>query len=144
MENLDLPLTLEDRDEWGDAVGNVKHRQLLASYCPLQNITPQVCTQKNTNLYLLYVLFVHLFACRARSKTDLKNYGNLKCRFPLQHFFFVWQHYPSMLLTTYREDPRIPLAGVLKYTDLLKKAIGTHISSNPKPGMSTLHILSHP
>uniref|UniRef100_A0A3P9KTB9 Prolyl endopeptidase n=1 Tax=Oryzias latipes TaxID=8090 RepID=A0A3P9KTB9_ORYLA len=83
MENLDLPLTLEDRDEWGDAVGNVKHRQLLASYCPLQNITPQ--------------------------------------------------HYPSMLLTTYREDPRIPLAGVLKYTDLLKKAIGTHISSNPKP-----------
>lgn len=88
MENLDLPLTLEDRDEWGDAVGNVKHRQLLASYCPLQNITPQVCTQKNTNLFLLYVLFVHLFACRARSKTDLKNYGNLKCRFPLQHFFF--------------------------------------------------------
>nr|XP_015800107.2 prolyl endopeptidase-like isoform X2 [Nothobranchius furzeri] len=41
MEDPSLPLTLEDRDEWGDPVGNVKHRHIIASYCPLHNITPQ-------------------------------------------------------------------------------------------------------
>ncbi|KAF6721473.1 Prolyl endopeptidase-like [Oryzias melastigma] len=80
MENLELSLTLDDRDEWGDAV---RHRQVLASYCPLNNIIPQ--------------------------------------------------RYPSMLLTAYSGDPRIPLAGVLKYTHLLKKAVHTHMSSKPKP-----------
>uniref|UniRef100_A0A3B3C0E2 Prolyl endopeptidase n=1 Tax=Oryzias melastigma TaxID=30732 RepID=A0A3B3C0E2_ORYME len=80
MENLELSLTLDDRDEWGDAV---RHRQVLASYCPLNNI--------------------------------------------------ITQRYPSMLLTAYSGDPRIPLAGVLKYTHLLKKAVHTHMSSKPKP-----------
>lgn len=47
-----------------------------------------------------------------------------------------------MLLTAYSGDPRIPLAGVLKYTHLLKKAVHTHMSSKPKPGTSTLHIVS--
>ncbi|XP_072246795.1 prolyl endopeptidase-like isoform X2 [Leuresthes tenuis] len=82
MEDPSLPLTLEDRDEWGDPVGNPKHRHSITSYCPLYNITPQ--------------------------------------------------HYPSMLLTAYSGDPRIPLAGVLKYTGCLKKAILTHHSMEPK------------
>ncbi|KAM4592194.1 prolyl endopeptidase-like isoform 2-T2 [Odontesthes bonariensis] len=81
MEDPSLPLTLEDRDEWGDPVGNPKHKQSIISYCPLYNITPQ---------------------------------------------------YPSMLLTAYSGDPRIPLAGVLKYTGCLKKAILTHHSMEPK------------
>ncbi|XP_047458663.1 prolyl endopeptidase-like [Mugil cephalus] len=78
MENPNLPLTLEDRDEWGDPLGNPKHRHVISSYCPLHNITPQ--------------------------------------------------HYPSMLLTAYSGDARVPLAGVLKYTQQLKKAIHTHFS----------------
>ena len=47
------------------------------------------------------------------------------------------QHYPSMLLTAYSGDPRIPLAGVLKYTGCLKKAILTHHSMEPKSGTCT-------
>ncbi|KAK2921679.1 prolyl endopeptidase-like [Channa argus] len=82
MEDPNLPLTLEDREEWGDPVGNPEHRLAIASYCPLHNITPQ--------------------------------------------------DYPSMLLTAYSGDARVPVAGVLRYTEQLKKAITTHFSSNPK------------
>lgn len=42
MENTSMPLTIEDREEWGDPVGNAAHRLAIVSYCPLQNITPQV------------------------------------------------------------------------------------------------------
>lgn len=56
MENPSLPLTLEDREEWGDPVANPQHRLTLSSYCPLSNITPQVRgrehVQKNTALPL--------------------------------------------------------------------------------------------
>ncbi|XP_015233660.1 PREDICTED: prolyl endopeptidase-like [Cyprinodon variegatus] len=80
MEKPSLPL--EDRDEWGDPVGNLSHRHIIASYCPLHNITPQL--------------------------------------------------YPSMLLTAYSGDPRVPLEGVLRYTKLVKKAIRSHISTTSK------------
>ncbi|KAM4607434.1 prolyl endopeptidase-like [Polymixia lowei] len=38
------------------------------------------------------------------------------------------QCYPSMLLTAYSGDARVPLPGVLKYTERLKNAIHTHFS----------------
>ncbi|XP_035519595.1 prolyl endopeptidase-like [Morone saxatilis] len=82
MEDPSLPLTLEDREEWGDPVGNPKHRLTVSSYCPLHNITPQC--------------------------------------------------YPSILLTAYSGDTRVPLAGVLKYTEQLKNAIHTYITMKPK------------
>ncbi|XP_068184337.1 prolyl endopeptidase-like [Antennarius striatus] len=41
MEDPCLPLTLEDREEWGDPVGHPNHRLTISSYCPLHNITPQ-------------------------------------------------------------------------------------------------------
>ncbi|KAM7385362.1 hypothetical protein PAMP_001449 [Pampus punctatissimus] len=82
MEDPSLPLTLEDREEWGDPLGNPKHRHSIASYCPFHNITPQ--------------------------------------------------RYPSMLLTAYSNDTRVPLAGVLKYTEQIKKAIITHLAINSK------------
>uniref|UniRef100_A0A673BAS0 Prolyl endopeptidase n=1 Tax=Sphaeramia orbicularis TaxID=375764 RepID=A0A673BAS0_9TELE len=41
MEDPNLPLTLEDREEWGDPVGNPSHRRAISSYCPVHNITPQ-------------------------------------------------------------------------------------------------------
>ncbi|XP_059215020.1 prolyl endopeptidase-like isoform X2 [Centropristis striata] len=82
MEDPSLPLTLEDREEWGDPVGNPKHRLTISSYCPLHNITPQ--------------------------------------------------RYPSFLLTAYNCDARVPLAGVLKYTEQLKNAIHTHLTMKPK------------
>ncbi|XP_047206992.1 prolyl endopeptidase-like isoform X2 [Girardinichthys multiradiatus] len=84
MEKPNLPLTLEDREEWGDPVGNLNHRHIIASYCPLHNITPQ--------------------------------------------------HYPSMLLTAYSGDPRVPLEGVLKYAKFIKKAIHAHFSMKPNAG----------
>ncbi|XP_068565515.1 prolyl endopeptidase-like isoform X1 [Cebidichthys violaceus] len=82
MEDPSLPLTLEDREEWGNPVGNPKHRLTISSYCPLHNITPQC--------------------------------------------------YPSILLTAYSGDRRVPLAGVLRYTEQLKNAIHTHISMKPE------------
>lgn len=42
MEDPSLPLTLEDREEWGDPTDNPEHRLTISSYCPLNNITPQV------------------------------------------------------------------------------------------------------
>ncbi|CAB1460271.1 unnamed protein product [Pleuronectes platessa] len=84
MEDPSLPLTLEDREEWGDPLGNPRHRLSISSYCPLHNITPQC--------------------------------------------------YPSMLLTAYSSDARVPLAGVLKYTEQLRKVIHTHFTTDPKSG----------
>uniref|UniRef100_A0A3B5M0V2 Prolyl endopeptidase n=1 Tax=Xiphophorus couchianus TaxID=32473 RepID=A0A3B5M0V2_9TELE len=51
MEKADLPLTVEDRDEWGDAVGNLHHRHIIASYCPLHNITPQCYSSMLLTVY---------------------------------------------------------------------------------------------
>ncbi|XP_022054528.2 prolyl endopeptidase-like [Acanthochromis polyacanthus] len=82
MQDPSLPLTLEDRDEWGDPVGNPKHRHIITSYCPFHNITPQ--------------------------------------------------RYPSMLLTAYSGDARVPLAGIIKYAEKLKTVIHTHLSMQPK------------
>lgn len=47
------------------------------------------------------------------------------------------QLYPSMLITAYSEDSRVPLAGVLKYVEKLKKAIQTHTSKLDVNGQST-------
>ncbi|XP_074501609.1 prolyl endopeptidase-like isoform X2 [Sebastes fasciatus] len=84
MEDPSLPLTVEDREEWGNPVENPKHRLTISSYCPLHNITPQC--------------------------------------------------YPSILLTAYSGDARVPLAGVLKYTEQLKNAIHTHFTMTSKSG----------
>ncbi|KAM8851590.1 prolyl endopeptidase-like isoform 1-T1 [Synchiropus picturatus] len=81
MEDPDLPLTIEDREEWGDPLKNPQHRQAILSYCPLHNIAPQC--------------------------------------------------YPSMLVTAFRGDTRVPLAGVLKYTQRIKEAVDTHFSRQP-------------
>ncbi|XP_059928859.1 prolyl endopeptidase-like isoform X1 [Gadus macrocephalus] len=35
------PLTVEEREEWGDPTADPQHRLAIASYCPLHNITPQ-------------------------------------------------------------------------------------------------------
>lgn len=41
LEDSSLPLTIEDREEWGDIVANPAHRLAISKYCPLHNITPQ-------------------------------------------------------------------------------------------------------
>ncbi|CAF97079.1 unnamed protein product [Tetraodon nigroviridis] len=83
MEDPSLPLTVEDREEWGDPVTHPQHRLSISSYCPVHNITPQL--------------------------------------------------YPSILLTAYRDDSRIPLAGVLRYTKWLKSAIEAYSTEALKP-----------
>ncbi|XP_056148262.1 prolyl endopeptidase-like [Lampris incognitus] len=81
MEDPGLPLTVEEREEWGDPLADPQHRLNITSYCPLHNITPQL--------------------------------------------------YPSVLLTAYRGDARVPLSGIVKYTEKLNKAIQTHFSTHP-------------
>lgn len=39
-----------------------------------------------------------------------------------------------MLLTAYSSDARVPLAGVLRYTEELRKAVHTHFSMQPNSG----------
>lgn len=72
MQDPSLPLTIEERGEWGDPLMR-EHRDNIASYCPCHNIIPQL--------------------------------------------------YPSTLITAYSEDRRVPLSGVMKYVQRLKKAI---------------------
>ncbi|MCI4376602.1 hypothetical protein PGIGA_G00190240 [Pangasianodon gigas] len=79
MQDSSLPLTVEERGEWGDPLAYTQDWDNIASYCPCHNITPQL--------------------------------------------------YPSMLITAYSEDSRVPLVGVLKYVEKLKKAIQTHTSN---------------
>ena len=47
-----------------------------------------------------------------------------------------------MLLTAYSGDSRVPLAGVLKYTEQLKNAIHTHFTVQPKSG-TCIYTLSY-
>ncbi|XP_010887078.1 prolyl endopeptidase-like isoform X1 [Esox lucius] len=82
MQEPGLPLTLEERGEWGDPLADPRHRDAIASYCPVHNITPQL--------------------------------------------------YPSMLLTAYRGDSRVPLAGVMRYVERLREAIHTHLNGHPE------------
>lgn len=72
MQDPSLPLTVEERGEWGDPLIR-EHRDNIASYCPCHNIIPQL--------------------------------------------------YPPILITAYSEDRRVPLSGVMKYVERLKKAI---------------------
>ncbi|KAM3855537.1 prolyl endopeptidase-like isoform 2-T2 [Vipera latastei] len=37
-----LPLTIEEQEEWGDPVGDEACKEYIKSYCPYQNIKPQV------------------------------------------------------------------------------------------------------
>ncbi|XP_072533824.1 prolyl endopeptidase-like [Salminus brasiliensis] len=76
MQDPSLPLTIEERGEWGDPLKDPQDWDNIASYCPCHNIAPQL--------------------------------------------------YPSMLITAYSGDGRVPLSGVLKYVERLKKAIQTH------------------
>ncbi|XP_065153048.1 prolyl endopeptidase-like isoform X1 [Paramisgurnus dabryanus] len=78
MQDPSLPLTIEERGEWGDPLLSPEHRDNIASYCPCHNITPQL--------------------------------------------------YPSMLITAYSEDRRVPLSGVMNYVERLKKAINVYTS----------------
>ncbi|KAK1791515.1 hypothetical protein P4O66_013517, partial [Electrophorus voltai] len=75
-----LPLTVEERGEWGDPLADPQQRDNIASYCPCHNITPQL--------------------------------------------------YPSVLITAYSGDSRVPFSGVLKYVERLKRAVQTHASSH--------------
>ncbi|XP_053358134.1 prolyl endopeptidase-like isoform X1 [Clarias gariepinus] len=84
MQDSSLPLTIEERGEWGDPLADPQDRDNIASYCPCHNITPQL--------------------------------------------------YPPMLITAYSEDSRVPLSGVLKYVEKLKKAIQTHTSHHSMKG----------
>lgn len=46
MQDPSLPLTIEDRGEWGDPLADTHQRDTVASYCPCHNIKPQVsCLQ---------------------------------------------------------------------------------------------------
>ncbi|KAG5266394.1 hypothetical protein AALO_G00231540 [Alosa alosa] len=91
MQDPSLPLTVEERGEWGDPLSSPQHRDNIATYCPCCNITPQ--------------------------------------------------RYPSMLITAYREDCRVPVSGVEKYVARLRAAVDTHSSvSMPKPEPDT-HII---
>ncbi|XP_048126247.1 LOW QUALITY PROTEIN: prolyl endopeptidase-like [Alosa alosa] len=83
MQDPSLPLTVEERGEWGDPLSSPQHRDNIATYCPCCNITPQ--------------------------------------------------RYPSMLITAYREDCRVPVSGVEKYVARLRAAVDTHSSVKPEP-----------
>ncbi|KAJ8250647.1 hypothetical protein COCON_G00225690 [Conger conger] len=79
-----LPLTIEERGEWGDPLTEPRHWDDIASYCPCHNITPQL--------------------------------------------------YPSMLITAYEADRRVPLAGVRRYVQKLTTATRVHMDRHSASG----------
>ncbi|KAL4641196.1 prolyl endopeptidase-like isoform X2 [Arapaima gigas] len=76
MQDPTLPLTIEDRGEWGDPLADPQQKDYIASYCPRQNIRPQ--------------------------------------------------QYPSVLITAYEGDRRIPVPGLLEYAEKLTHAVQAH------------------
>ncbi|MBN3298428.1 PPCEL protein, partial [Amia calva] len=92
MQDPSLPLTVEERGEWGDPLADPQHYDSIASYCPYHNIRPQ--------------------------------------------------RYPSMLLTAYEGDQRVPLAGVRRYADRLAAAVQTYAGSLKEAGTHN-HTLTH-
>lgn len=38
----------------------------------------------------------------------------------------LFQHYPSIHITAYEHDERVPLKGIVNYTEKLKEAIAEH------------------
>ncbi|XP_048858635.1 prolyl endopeptidase-like [Brienomyrus brachyistius] len=87
MQDPSLPLTIEDRGEWGDPLADTHQRDTVASYCPCHNIKPQ--------------------------------------------------RYPSMLITAYEGDRRVPLAGVLRYAERLVAAAHADVGGAITAGSKT-------
>lgn len=42
MLDPDLPLTIEEQEEWGDPLADDTYKEYIKSYCPFQNIRTQV------------------------------------------------------------------------------------------------------
>uniref|UniRef100_A0A8C5MCH7 Prolyl endopeptidase n=1 Tax=Leptobrachium leishanense TaxID=445787 RepID=A0A8C5MCH7_9ANUR len=63
--------------------------------------------------------------------------SNIKCREYIKMYCpyqnIKPQHYPSALITAYESDQRIPLEGLLNYTDRLRKAAHIHCHSTNTP-----------
>ncbi|NWU42900.1 PPCEL protein, partial [Hylia prasina] len=84
MMKTQLPLTIEEQEEWGNPLEDEKCMKYIKSYCPYQNIKPQ--------------------------------------------------RYPSVFITAYENDERIPLTGILQYVQKLRKAALDHASRTSKKG----------
>ncbi|XP_030413534.1 prolyl endopeptidase-like isoform X1 [Gopherus evgoodei] len=84
MLDTDLPLTIEEQEEWGNPLADEKYMEYIKSYCPYHNIKPQA--------------------------------------------------YPSVLITAYENDQRIPLIGLLRYVHKLRRAERDHARSMNKKG----------
>ncbi|XP_005043231.1 PREDICTED: prolyl endopeptidase-like isoform X1 [Ficedula albicollis] len=84
MMKTQLPLTIEEQEEWGNPLEDEKCMKYIKSYCPYQNIKPQC--------------------------------------------------YPSVFITAYENDERIPLTGILQYVQKLRKAALDHASRTSKKG----------
>lgn len=55
-------------------------------------------------------------------------------------FLCVCQRYPSVLLTAYSADPRVPLSGILRYAERLRNAVHTRLTTRPESGTYCSHI----
>ncbi|XP_054977979.1 prolyl endopeptidase-like isoform X2 [Sorex araneus] len=60
MMDSTLPLTLEEREEWGDPSSDEQHRACIRRYCPYQNIRPQPYPA------------VHITACAGDARVPLR------------------------------------------------------------------------
>ncbi|KAB1266716.1 Prolyl endopeptidase-like [Camelus dromedarius] len=56
--------------------------------------------------------------------SDEKHKNYIKCYCPYQNI--KPQHYPSIHITAYENDERVPLRGIVSYTEKLKEAIAEH------------------
>ena len=133
MQDPSLPLTVEERGEWGDPLTSPQHRDNIASYCPCCNITPQVCpvlslapersmVPSSTSHTHTHTHFIQTF-CTIQTNFWCVCVCVCVCLYGMHV-----QHYPSMLITAYQGDSRVPVSGVEKYVARLRTAVDTHSS----------------
>ncbi|KAM4692718.1 prolyl endopeptidase-like [Discoglossus pictus] len=70
--------------------------------------------------------------------TDQKFYEYIRTYCPYQNI--TPQHYPSLLITAYKNDQRIPLEGLLRFMGKLRKAAADYCHSSDMSGLRTSNI----
>ncbi|XP_066480700.1 prolyl endopeptidase-like isoform X2 [Tiliqua scincoides] len=111
MLDPDLPLTIEEQEEWGNPLADAACKEYIKSYCPYQNIRTQ-CQRDDVALLP-----------KRLDIPDLEYEGHN----PSQ---VCSECYPAVFITVSENDQRVPLAGLLRYIKKLRKAAQDNAEAN--------------
>ncbi|XP_062911734.1 prolyl endopeptidase-like isoform X4 [Mobula hypostoma] len=137
MLDSSLPLTNEDQEEWGNPLSDQRLFKYIQAYCPYQNIKPQEfcrCWKFKQHTSKLLVNAAGQAASIGRGAVDVSG------RDPSSGLT-EGRNYPSVFITAYQGDQRVPLSGLLKYTNKLRNAVADNKCITTDKGESPSIIL---